>query len=233
MLSFPGCAVRKGNAPGIQSGSPHPLRERIKTSDARGDRTRTSAWIPAMTARRTGGGVRLPAARLRAFGSESIPGAPTSSPRHPGYLRSPGKRLRMHRRSPKPNGIVGSPVRSTGGSLFLAVAVASVGSRICDLDLSGSLPFSIPLDSLPPPRSVRPANAVTGRVVPVPESRNCSAVASTNTFRYEIATANAGCRMDRTEVQSARTRSGAKVKKRSNVFTIGPERIKKPLNPTR
>jgi hypothetical protein len=58
-------------------------------------------------------------------------------------------------------------------------------------------------------------------------------VASTNTFRYEIATANAGCRMDRTEVQSARTRSGAKVKKRSNVFTIGPERIKKPLNPTR
>jgi len=66
--SSPGCAVRKGNAPGIQSGSPHPLHERIRTSDARGDRTRTSAWIPATTARGAGGGVRLPAGRLRAFG---------------------------------------------------------------------------------------------------------------------------------------------------------------------
>jgi hypothetical protein len=60
--------VRKGNAPAIGCGSPHPLRELIKTSDARGDRTRTSAWIPATTARGAGGGVRLPAARLRAFG---------------------------------------------------------------------------------------------------------------------------------------------------------------------
>jgi hypothetical protein len=39
-------------------------------------------------------------------------------------------------------------------------------------------------------------------------------VASTNTFRYEIATANAGCRMEmEPEVQSARTKSGATSKK--------------------
>ncbi len=43
-------------------------RERIKTSDARGDQTRTSSLIPATTARRVGGGVRLPVGRLRAFG---------------------------------------------------------------------------------------------------------------------------------------------------------------------
>jgi hypothetical protein len=65
--SFRGCAVRKGNAPEIGSGSPRPLRARIETSAAGGDRTRTSAWIPATTARRAGGGVRLPAGRLRAF----------------------------------------------------------------------------------------------------------------------------------------------------------------------
>jgi len=49
---FPWLRVRKGNAPEIESGSPRPPRQRIKTSDARGDRTRTSAWIPATTARR-------------------------------------------------------------------------------------------------------------------------------------------------------------------------------------
>ena len=115
MLSSPGCKVRKENAPAIECGSPRPLRALIKTSDARGDRTRTAAWIPAMTARGAGGEVRLPAARLRAFGEESIRGAPASSPRHPGYLRSPGKKPRTPRRFPKPNGIVGSPVRSSGG----------------------------------------------------------------------------------------------------------------------
>jgi len=50
--SFRGFAARKGNSPGIGSGCPRPLRQRINTSDARGDQTRTSAWIPATTARR-------------------------------------------------------------------------------------------------------------------------------------------------------------------------------------
>ena len=66
--SFRGYAARKGNSPGIGSGCPRPLRQRINTSDARGDQTRTSAWIPATTARWVGGGVRLPVGRLRAFG---------------------------------------------------------------------------------------------------------------------------------------------------------------------
>jgi len=38
------------------------------TSHPCGDQTRTSAWIPATTARRVGGGVQLPVAPLRAFG---------------------------------------------------------------------------------------------------------------------------------------------------------------------
>ena len=91
---------------------------------------------------------------------------PACSPPHPGYLRSPGKKPRTPVRFLKPNGVVGSPARSTGGSLFLAVAAASVGSRICDLDLSGSLPFSIPLDSLPPTRSVRLHDPLPTRLLP-------------------------------------------------------------------
>jgi hypothetical protein len=46
-------ATRRGKVtPGIGSGCPRPLPQRINTSDARGDQTRTSAWIPATTARR-------------------------------------------------------------------------------------------------------------------------------------------------------------------------------------
>jgi hypothetical protein len=86
--SFRGYAARKGNSPGIGSGCPRPLPQRINASDARGDPTRTSAWIPATTARRVAGGVRLPVGRLRAFGQESTRGAPACSPPHPGYLRS-------------------------------------------------------------------------------------------------------------------------------------------------
>jgi hypothetical protein len=142
--SFRGYAARKGNSPGIGSGCPRPLPQRINTSDARGDQTRTSAWIPATTARRVRVEFGFPSGGC-AHLDRSQPEA-----RQPALRRTqdtcdqPGKKPRMPLLFPKPNGAVGSPARSTGGSLFLAVAAASVGSRRCDLDPSRSPPFRIP-----------------------------------------------------------------------------------------
>jgi hypothetical protein len=64
---FRGCAVRKGNSRN-QAWCPRARRERIKTSDSRGNQSRTSSLMPATTARRFGGGIRLRVGRLRAFG---------------------------------------------------------------------------------------------------------------------------------------------------------------------
>ena len=92
-------------------------------------------------------------------------------------------------------------------------------------------------DSLPPPRSVRLHDPLPTRLLPGSfryQSREIAApwrARTRSVTKSPPPTPGAGWKWNRR--CNRRAPSRAQRQKRSNVFTIGPERIKKPLNPTR
>jgi len=147
--SFPGCAGRKGNSPESAGARAPALRERSNTSDARGDQPGPRFRFRQRT--RTGCGVEFgfpPGGCAHLPRGGSTRGALRFAPRHQDTCDHLGKKPETLPRFPKPNGIAGSPTRSRGGSLFLAVAAASVHLWLAGTAGGGFLSTLSPLPGL-------------------------------------------------------------------------------------